>query len=72
MTASIEDLLHESAEKTRLEEKLRVARSIQESLLPKKGINVLGLSISELCSPATEIGGTTRIPCRSRTAGWRS
>jgi sigma-B regulation protein RsbU (phosphoserine phosphatase) len=57
MTASIQDLLHQSAEKERLEEELRVARSIQQSLLPKDRIHVPGLSIAALCLPATEVGG---------------
>ena len=35
MTASIEDLLREAAEKKRLEEELRIAREIQMSLLPQ-------------------------------------
>ena len=35
MTASIEDLLLEEAEKKRLEEELRIAREIQMSLLPQ-------------------------------------
>jgi len=57
MTSSIEDLLRQSTEKERLEEELRIARSIQMSLLPKDRMEFPGLSISALCLPATEVGG---------------
>ena len=57
MTTSIQDLLRQSAEKERLEEELRIARSIQMSLLPKDRVHVPGLSIAALCLPATEVGG---------------
>lgn len=57
MTTSIQDLLRQSAEKERLEEELRIARSIQMSLLPKDRVSVPGLSIAALCLPATEVGG---------------
>ncbi len=57
MTGSIQDLLHQSAEKERLEEELRIARTIQMSLLPKDRVNVPGLSIAALCLPANEVGG---------------
>ncbi len=57
MTTSIQDLLNESAEKERLEEELRIAREIQNSLLPKDRISVPGLSIAWLCLPANEVGG---------------
>ncbi len=57
MTTSIQDLLRQGAEKERLEEELRIARSIQMSLLPKDRVHVAGLSISALCLPATEVGG---------------
>jgi sigma-B regulation protein RsbU (phosphoserine phosphatase) len=57
MTASIEDLLREAAEKKRLEEELRIAREIQMSLLPQGPLAMPGLSVSALCVPAREIGG---------------
>lgn len=57
MTTSIQDLLHESAEKQRLEEELRIARDIQMKLLPKDRIHVPGLAIAPFCLPATEVGG---------------
>jgi sigma-B regulation protein RsbU (phosphoserine phosphatase) len=57
MTASIEDLLREAAEKKRLEEELRIAREIQMSLLPQGELHMPGLSITALCVPAREVGG---------------
>ena len=57
MTNSIQDLLTQSAEKERLEEELRIARTIQMSLLPKDRVNIPGLSIAALCLPANEVGG---------------
>ena len=57
MTASIEDLLRQAEEKKRLEEELRIARSIQMSLLPQGQIAIPGLSVTALCVPAREVGG---------------
>jgi serine phosphatase RsbU (regulator of sigma subunit) len=57
MTASIEDLLRAKAEKERLEQELRVARSIQMSLLPQGPLRVPGLSLAGHCEPAREVGG---------------
>ena len=57
MTASIEDLLIEQAEKKRLEEELRIAREIQMSLLPQGPFLMTGLSIAAVCVPAREVGG---------------
>ena len=57
MTASIEDLLREAAEKKRLEEELRIAREIQMSLLPQGALKMPGLSVTALCVPAREVGG---------------
>jgi len=57
MTASIEDLLREAAEKKRLEEELRIAREIQMSLLPQGPLVIPGLSVSAVCVPAREVGG---------------
>jgi serine phosphatase RsbU (regulator of sigma subunit) len=52
MTASIEDLLRQAAEKKRLEEELRIAHEIQMSLLPQGP-----LVVTALCVPAREVGG---------------
>src|SRR4029077_19337480 len=57
MTASIEDLLRQAAEKKRLEEELRIAREIQMSLLPQGPLVMPGLSVTALCVPAREVGG---------------
>ena len=57
MTASIEDLLRQAAEKKRLEEELRIAREIQMSLLPQGPLEMSGLSITALRVPAREVGG---------------
>jgi sigma-B regulation protein RsbU (phosphoserine phosphatase) len=57
MTASIEDLLQQAAEKKRLEEELRIAREIQMSLLPQGPLVMPGLSVTALCVPAREVGG---------------
>ena len=57
MTASIEDLLREQAEKKRLEEELRIAREIQMSLLPQGPPSMPGLSVAAVCVPAREVGG---------------
>jgi sigma-B regulation protein RsbU (phosphoserine phosphatase) len=57
MTASIEDLLREAAEKKRLEEELRIAHEIQMSLLPQGPLAMPGVSVTALCVPAREVGG---------------
>ena len=57
MTASVEDLLHEKAEKERLEQELRIARQIQMSLLPQGPLRLDGLSVTAHCEPAREVGG---------------
>ena len=57
MTASIDDLLQQAAEKKRLEEELRIAHEIQMSLLPQGPLNMPGLSVTALCVPAREVGG---------------
>jgi serine phosphatase RsbU (regulator of sigma subunit) len=57
MTASIEDLLEQKAEKERLEEELRIARTIQMSLLPQTPPALPGLTLTAHCEPAREVGG---------------
>jgi phosphoserine phosphatase RsbU/P len=57
MTGSIEDLLQQKAEKERLEQELRIARSIQMSLLPQGSLVFPGVSLSGHCVPAREVGG---------------
>jgi serine phosphatase RsbU (regulator of sigma subunit) len=57
MSASIEHLLHVQREKQRLDDELRIARDIQQSLLPEKPPVFPGLTIADLCVPAREVGG---------------
>jgi sigma-B regulation protein RsbU (phosphoserine phosphatase) len=57
MTANIETLLEQQAEKKRLEEELRIAREIQMSLLPRQATPMPGLGLAALCVPAREVGG---------------
>lgn len=57
MTASIGNLLQEKAEKERLEQELRIARSIQMSLLPRGPLTMPGLTLTAHCEPAREVGG---------------
>ncbi|HEU4690470.1 MAG TPA: SpoIIE family protein phosphatase [Vicinamibacterales bacterium] len=57
MTASIEGLLREKAEKERLEQELLIARNIQMSLLPQGPLEMPGVSLSGHCEPAREVGG---------------
>jgi serine phosphatase RsbU (regulator of sigma subunit) len=57
MTTSIEKLMEQQAEKERMEQELRIARSIQMSLLPQGPMHVPGLSLAAHCEPAREVGG---------------
>ena len=57
MTASIEDLLQQKAEKERLEQELQIARTIQMSLLPQGPMRMPGLELAGHCEPAREVGG---------------
>ncbi len=57
MTASIETLLGEKAEKDRMEEELLVAKRIQTSLLPRGDVSVAGLDVAGVCEPARQVGG---------------
>jgi len=57
MSGSIEHLLHVQREKQRLDDELRIAREIQQSLLPVELPDIDGLSIADVCEPAREVGG---------------
>jgi serine phosphatase RsbU (regulator of sigma subunit) len=57
MTASIQELLQQKAEKERLAQELKVARDIQMSLLPQGPVRVPGLALTGYCEPAREVGG---------------
>jgi len=57
MTSSITVLLREAEEKKRLEEELRIARTVQMSLLPPGDLTLPGLAVTAVCLPAREVGG---------------
>ena len=57
MSASMEHLLHVQREKQRLDDELRIARNIQQSLLPEAPPVFEGLTVADLCVPAREVGG---------------
>jgi serine phosphatase RsbU (regulator of sigma subunit) len=57
MSAGMEHLLHVQREKQRLDDELRIARDIQQSLLPEAPPAFAGLTIADLCVPAREVGG---------------
>jgi serine phosphatase RsbU (regulator of sigma subunit) len=57
MSESIERLLRVERDKQRLDDELRIARDIQQSLLPVNAPEVAGLDVAALCVPAREVGG---------------
>jgi serine phosphatase RsbU (regulator of sigma subunit) len=57
MSASIQRLLRVERDKQRLDDELRIARDIQQSLLPVGAPDVAGLDVAALCVPAREVGG---------------
>jgi serine phosphatase RsbU (regulator of sigma subunit) len=57
MTRSIAHLLDQKAEKERMEQELRIARTIQMSLLPREHVTIPGLAVTAHCEPAREVGG---------------
>ncbi len=57
MTASVERLLRESLEKTRLEGELEIAREVQNRLFPQAAPDVAGLQLYGLCKPARTVSG---------------
>ena len=57
MTASVEELLQQKAEKERMEQELRIARDIQMSLLPQGPVRMPGVALTGYCEPAREVGG---------------
>jgi sigma-B regulation protein RsbU (phosphoserine phosphatase) len=57
MTASIQNLLVERAEKERLAESLRIARAMQENLLPRQVTSIGGIEIASMNLPAQEVCG---------------
>ncbi len=57
MTDSVKNLLKERAEKERLAESLRIARQMQQNLLPKEVHSLGGIAISAMNIPAQEVCG---------------
>lgn len=57
MTASVERLLRESLEKTRLEGELEIARQVQTQLFPQTAPRVPGLDLYGVCRPARVVSG---------------
>jgi sigma-B regulation protein RsbU (phosphoserine phosphatase) len=57
MTASVERLLRESLEKTRLEGELEIARQVQTQLFPQSAPEVPGLHLYGVCKPARVVSG---------------
>jgi len=57
MTASVESMLVEVAEKERMKGELELAREIQQSLLPARHLRHDALSVLAYFQPAAEVGG---------------
>ena len=57
MTASVERLLRESQEKSRLESELEIAREVQRQLFPLAAPTVKGLELYGVCKPARVVSG---------------
>lgn len=57
MTASVERLLQESLEKTRLEGELEIAREVQRQLFPQLMPDVPGMELHGVCKPARVVSG---------------
>jgi len=57
MTASVERLLRESKEKSRLESEIEIAREVQAQLFPQAVPQVSGLELYGVCKPASAVSG---------------
>ncbi|HEX5413831.1 MAG TPA: PP2C family protein-serine/threonine phosphatase [Terriglobia bacterium] len=57
MMESLQGLLRESQEKTRLEHDIQIAREIQEQLFPSGAPKVAGLELYGICRPARGVSG---------------
>ena len=57
MSAGLEQSRHVLREKQRLDDELRIARDIQQSLLPVRAPAVAGIDLAAICEPAREVGG---------------
>ncbi len=57
MAESLQRLLRESQEKTRLEHDIQIAREVQEQLFPASAPEVPGLELYGICRPARGVSG---------------
>jgi phosphoserine phosphatase RsbU/P len=57
MTASVERLLVESREKTRLEGELKIAHEVQTQLFPRAAPELPGVTLYGICRPARGVSG---------------
>lgn len=57
MTASVQGMLADVAEKERLARELELAREIQESLLPARSLRYGAVTVAAAFQPAAEVGG---------------
>jgi sigma-B regulation protein RsbU (phosphoserine phosphatase) len=57
MTASVERLLRESQEKSRLESELEIARQVQSQLFPRSAPDISGLRLYGVCKAARSVSG---------------
>jgi sigma-B regulation protein RsbU (phosphoserine phosphatase) len=71
MTASVERLLLESREKSRLDRELQIAREVQSQLFPQHTPDVKGLQLRGICKPARVVSGDyfDFLPVGSRRMG---
>lgn len=71
MTASVERLLIESREKSRLDRELQIAREVQAQLFPQSTPDVKGLQLRGICKPARVVSGDyfDFLPVGSRRMG---
>ncbi|MBI1941215.1 MAG: SpoIIE family protein phosphatase, partial [Acidobacteria bacterium] len=57
MTASVEGLIRESEEKSRLQSELEIAKEVQTQLFPRVAPRVAGLEVYGVCRPARVVSG---------------
>jgi sigma-B regulation protein RsbU (phosphoserine phosphatase) len=57
MTASVQGLLRESEEKSRLQSELEIAKEVQNQLFPRTVPRVPGLEVYGVCKPARVVSG---------------
>jgi sigma-B regulation protein RsbU (phosphoserine phosphatase) len=57
MTASVERLLVESKEKSRLDSEIEIAREVQTRLFPRAAPQIPGLQLYGICRPARAVSG---------------